>query len=217
MRFFVDSVDIVEIKKLTELGLVDGVTTNPSLIAKSGQNFLETIEKICAVVAGPVSAEVAATDYEDMILEGRKLAKIAKNVAIKLPLIENGVRACKTLASEGYMVNLTLCFSVSQALLAAKAGAAFVSPFVGRLDDIGIEGMDLIDDVVKVFSNYEFSTQVLVASVRNPNHVVEAALMGADIVTLPPSVLWKLFDHPLTEKGLQLFLADWEKTGQAIL
>ncbi len=217
MRFFVDSVDISEIKKLAELGLVDGVTTNPSLIAKSGQDFLKTIEKICTVVAGPVSAEVTAIDYENMILEGRKLAKIAENVAIKLPLIENGVRACKTLASEGYMVNLTLCFSVSQALLAAKAGAAFVSPFVGRLDDIGTEGMDLIDDIVKVFSNYEFSTQILVASVRNPNHVVEAALMGADIVTLPPNVLWKLFDHPLTEKGLQLFLADWEKTGQAIL
>ncbi len=217
MRFFVDSVDISEIKKLAELGLVDGVTTNPSLIAKSGQDFLKTIEKICTVVAGPVSAEVTAIDYENMILEGRKLAKIAENVAIKLPLIQNGVRACKTLASEGYMVNLTLCFSVSQALLAAKAGAAFVSPFVGRLDDIGTEGMDLIDDIVKVFSNYEFSTQILVASVRNPNHVVEAALMGADIVTLPPNVLWKLFDHPLTEKGLQLFLADWEKTGQAIL
>jgi transaldolase len=217
MQFFVDSADVVEIKKLTELGLVDGVTTNPSLISKSGRDFIKTIKEICSFVSGPVSAEVIATDYNGMVAEGRKLANIAKNVTIKLPLVENGIRACKTLSDEGHPVNVTLCFSAVQALLAAKAGATFVSPFVGRLDDIGQDGMELISDIIEVYANYDFPTKVLVASVRHPEHVLTAALLGADVVTLPPDILRKLFAHPLTEKGLESFLSDWESAGQSIV
>jgi len=207
----------VEIKKLSELGLVDGVTTNPSLISKSGRDFMETIKEICSFISGPVSAEVIATDYDGMVAEGRKLAGIAKNVTVKLPLVENGIRACKTLSDEGHLVNVTLCFSAVQALLAAKAGASFVSPFVGRLDDIGQDGMELISDIIELYSNYDFSTKILVASVRHPGHVLTSALLGADIVTLPPDILTKLFTHPLTEKGLESFLSDWESTGQSIV
>jgi len=217
MQFFVDTADVVEIKKLSELGLVDGVTTNPSLISKSGRDFMETIKEICSFISGPVSAEVIATDYDGMVAEGRKLAGIAKNVTVKLPLVENGIRACKTLSDEGHLVNVTLCFSAVQALLAAKAGASFVSPFVGRLDDIGQDGMELISDIIELYSNYDFSTKILVASVRHPGHVLTSALLGADIVTLPPDILTKLFTHPLTEKGLESFLSDWESTGQSIV
>ena len=218
MKFFVDTADVDEIKDLASTGLVDGVTTNPSIIAKSGRNFIEVIAEICDLVDGPVSAEVAATDHETMLAEGRKLAKIANNVAVKVPLTPDGLKTCKILSDSGTRVNVTLCFSAGQAILAAKAGAAFVSPFVGRLDDISRDGMGLIEEICTIYANYdEFDTEVLVASVRGPNHVVEAARIGADVVTLPPAVLRQLFNHPLTDSGLQAFLADWEKSGQSIL
>lgn len=218
MKFFVDTADVAEIKDLAATGLVDGITTNPSLIAKTGRSFLEVVEEICAIVAGPVSAEVAATDHATMLAEGRKLAALADNVCVKVPLTPDGLKTCKALADEGVQVNVTLCFSAAQALLAAKAGATFISPFVGRLDDIGTDGMDLIADIVQIYTNYpEYSTEVLVASVRGPNHVVQAAKLGADVATLPPAVLRALFKHPLTDRGLDAFLADWAKTGQSIL
>ena len=218
MKFFVDTADVDEIKNLASTGLVDGVTTNPSIIAKSGRNFIEVIAEICDLVDGPVSAEVAATDHETMLAEGRKLAKIAKNVAVKVPLTPDGLKTCKVLSDSGTRVNVTLCFSAGQAILAAKAGAAFVSPFVGRLDDLSRDGMGLIAEICTIYANYdEFDTEVLVASVRGPNHVIEAARIGADVVTLPPAVLRQLFNHPLTDSGLQAFLADWEKSGQSIL
>jgi len=217
MKFFVDTADTAEIKALAETGLLDGVTTNPSLIAKSGRNILEVIREICAIVPGPVSAEVVATEWRAMIAEGRKLRDIASNVAVKLPLTPDGLRACKALSDDGIMVNVTLCFSAAQALLAAKAGATFISPFVGRLDDIGYDGMELIADIVEIYSNYEsLKTEVLVASIRNPGHVVVAAKLGAHVATLPPAVLRQLYHHPLTDKGLAAFLADWAKTGQSI-
>ena len=217
MKFFVDTADVAEIKRLNDTGLVDGVTTNPSLIAKSGRDFIDVIKEICDLVDGPVSAEVTATDADGMIEEGRKLAKVASNVCVKAPLTEAGLVACKTLSGEGTPVNVTLCFSPAQALLAAKAGAAFISPFVGRLDDIGQDGMNLIGEIAEIYSNYDFATEILVASVRSPQHVVDAARIGADVCTLPPGVIWQLFKHPLTDKGLEAFLKDWEKTGQSIL
>ncbi|MEQ9681848.1 MAG: fructose-6-phosphate aldolase [Rhodospirillales bacterium] len=217
MKFFVDTADVADIKRLNDTGLVDGVTTNPSLIAKSGRDFIDVIKEICALVDGPVSAEVTATDAAGMIEEGRKLAKVAKNVAVKVPLTEAGLTACKTLSQAGTPVNVMLCFSAAQALLAAKAGAAFISPFVGRLDDIGQDGMSLIGEIAEIYSNYDFKTEILVASVRSPQHVVDAARIGADVCTLPPGVIWQLFKHPLTDKGLEAFLKDWEKTGQSIL
>src|SRR5215470_17327639 len=218
MKFFIDTADLAEIRDLAATGLVDGVTTNPSLVAKTGRNFLDVVREICEVVPGPVSAEVTATDTATMLAEGRKLAKLAKNVAVKVPLTPNGLKACKALSSEGTMVNVTLCFSAAQAILAAKAGASFVSPFVGRLDDVGATGMALIGEIVEIYRRYPgFKTEVLVASVRNPLHVVEAAKLGAQVATLPPAVLRQMFVHPLTDKGLQAFLADWAKTGQSIL
>lgn len=218
MKFFVDTADVSEIRDLSDTGLVDGVTTNPSLVAKTGRSFLEVVGEICDIVKGPVSAEVTATDHETMLAEGRKLAKIAPNIAVKVPLTPDGLKTCKALTGEGTMVNVTLCFSAAQAILAAKAGASFVSPFVGRLDDIGASGMDLIDEICTIYDQYDdFTTEVLVASVRGPNHVVQAATMGAHVVTVPPSVLRQLFNHPLTDKGLDAFLADWAKTGQSIL
>ena len=219
MKFFADTADIAEIEELAATGLLDGVTTNPSLVAKAGGDFFETIKTICDMVDGPVSAEVTATDSETMISEGRKLAEIASNVCIKVPLTWDGLKACKALSSAGTQVNVTLCFSASQALLAAKAGATFISPFVGRLDDISADGMGLIDEIVTIYNNYPdtLRTEVLVASIRHPLHVVEAAKIGADVATVPPAVLKKLASHPLTDKGLAAFLADWEKTGQKIL
>ncbi len=218
MKFFIDTADLDEIMALTETGMVDGVTTNPSLIARSGRPLLEVIAEICQAVTGPVSAEVTATDASTMVKEGRKLAAIAENVAVKVPLTEHGLRACSTLSDEGTMVNVTLCFSATQAILAAKAGATFVSPFVGRLDDLGQDGLGLIEDICDIYANYtNFKTEVLVASVRGPQHVVDAAKMGADIVTIPPNALRQLFQHPLTDKGLKSFLSDWAETGQSIL
>ncbi len=218
MKFFIDTADVAEIEALMATGMVDGVTTNPSLVAKSGRPFLETIAEIAALVPGPVSAEVTATDHETMLVEGRALAKLAPNVTVKVPLTVDGLRTCRALADEGTMVNVTLCFSPAQALLAAKAGAAFISPFVGRLDDIGADGMGLIAEIVEIYSVYpHFKTEVLVASVRGPLHVVEAAKLGADVATIPPAVLRQLYQHPLTDKGLAAFLADWAKTGQSIL
>jgi transaldolase len=218
MKFFIDTADIGEIRDLAATGLVDGVTTNPSLVAKSGRKFLDVVREICAVVPGPVSAEVTATDTATMLAEGRKLAKIARNVTVKVPLTPDGLKACRALAQEGTMVNVTLCFSAAQAILAAKAGATFVSPFVGRLDDIGQTGMELIAEIVAIYRNYPaFKTEVLVASIRNPLHVIAAAKMGAHVGTLPPAVLRQMFSHPLTDKGLAAFLADWKKTGQSIL
>ena len=218
MKFFVDTGDIDEIKSLAATGMVDGVTTNPSLIAKSGRNFIELIEEICGVVSGPVSAEVAATDYETMRKEAEVLRKIADHVAVKVPLTEDGLRVCKELSDDGTMVNVTLCFSPAQAILAAKAGAAFVSPFVGRLDDISQDGLQLISDIVRIYDNYpEFGTEVLVASIRNPLHIVDSAKMGAHVMTSPPSVIRQLYKHPLTTSGLAAFVEDWKKTGQSIL
>ncbi|MEQ8318886.1 MAG: fructose-6-phosphate aldolase [Rhodospirillales bacterium] len=217
MKFFVDTADVAEIRALNELGLVDGVTTNPSLIAKSGRDMSEAIREICDLVSGPVSAEVTATDVDGMLAEARKLRAIAGNVTIKVPLTEAGIQSCKALSDDGASVNVTLCFSSAQAILAAKAGAAFISPFVGRLDDIGQDGMGLIEEICEIYSNYDFTTEVLVASIRHPMHVVEAARMGADVATVPPSVLKQMFKHPLTDKGLQAFLDDWKKTGQSIL
>lgn len=218
MKFFVDTADINEIRDLAETGLLDGVTTNPSLIAQSGKNFLKLIEEICQVVKGPVSAEVAATDHKTMLAEGLKLSKIAKNVVIKVPLTPDGLKTCKVLADKGIMVNVTLCFSPAQAILAAKAGASFISPFVGRLDDISIDGMGLIRDIVQIYKQYPaFKTEVLVASIRHPNHIVESAKLGAHVATIPPKVIKQLYQHPLTDKGLAAFVADWQKTGQSIL
>jgi transaldolase len=218
MKFFIDTADLGEIRDLAATGLVDGVTTNPSLVSKSGRKFLDVVREICAVVPGPVSAEVTATDAPTMLAEGRKLAKLAKNVTVKVPLTPDGLKACRALAQEGTMVNVTLCFSAAQAILAAKAGASFVSPFVGRLDDVGQSGMALIAEIVSIYRNYpQFKTEVLVASIRHPMHVVEAAKMGAHVGTLPPNVLRQMFAHPLTDKGLAAFLADWKKTGQSIL
>ncbi|MEM9682566.1 MAG: fructose-6-phosphate aldolase [Pseudomonadota bacterium] len=218
MKFFVDTAEIEDIRDLAATGLVDGVTTNPSLIHKSGRDFFEVIAQICDIVRGPVSAEVAATDFETMLAEGRKLAKIADNVTVKVPLTPDGLKACKALTEEGTMVNVTLCFSANQAILAAKAGATFVSPFVGRLDDIAADGMQLIADICTIYDNYpDFSTEVLVASIRNPLHVLDAAKIGAHVSTVPPGVLRQMFSHPLTEKGLAAFVADWQKTGQSIL
>lgn len=217
MKFFVDTADTKEIAELAETGLLDGVTTNPSLIAKSGRDFLEVIKEICTLTPGPVSAEVTATDFDGMKREGEKLAKLAKNVAIKVPLTWDGLRACKYFTSQGTLVNVTLCFSAAQAILAAKAGASFVSPFVGRLDDIGQDGLNLIEEICLIYAQYDaFETEVLVASVRNPIHIVESAKLGAHVATLPPSVMKGLAQHPLTDKGLQTFLADWQKTGQKI-
>jgi transaldolase len=218
MKFFIDTADLAEIRDLAQSGLVDGVTTNPSLVAKSGKRFLDLVAEICAVVEGPVSAEVTATHLEGMLAEGRRLAAIAPNVCVKLPLTWDGLKACRALSADGTRTNVTLCFSPAQALLAAKAGATFVSPFVGRLDDIGQDGMGLIGEILEVYEKYPgLRTEVLVASVRSPNHVVQAARMGAHVATLPPAVLRQLAQHPLTDKGLAAFLKDWAATGQTIL
>ncbi len=218
MKFFIDSADINEIKELNQYGLVDGVTTNPSLIAKSGRNFLEVIKEICGIVSGPVSAEVAATDFETMVKEGDLLSKISHNVCIKLPLTMDGLKACNYFSKKGIKTNLTLCFSASQAILAAKAGATFVSPFVGRLDDIGQDGLELISEICTIYDNYpEFKTEVLVASVRNPIHITATAKMGAGVATIPAKVFSQLVSHPLTDKGLETFVKDWASTGQKIL
>ena len=217
MKFFVDSADIKQIEDLIPTGLVDGVTTNPSLIAKNGDDMSKTIKDICALVPGPVSAEVTATDSDKMLEEGQYLASLAKNVTIKVPLTINGLKTCKALRAQGTQVNVTLCFSAAQALLAAKSGASFISPFVGRLDDIGEKGMDLIEDIVVIYENYGFETEVLVASVRSKQHVIDAAIIGAHVATLPPKVIYELYEHPLTDKGLKAFLDDWDKTGQSIL
>jgi transaldolase len=217
VKFFVDTADTAEIRELAATGLLDGVTTNPSLIAKSGRKFLEVIAEICELVPGPVSAEVAATDYAGMMREAAVLKAIAPNVAIKVPLTPDGLRACHALAGEGTKVNVTLCFSAAQALLAAKAGAAFISPFVGRLDDIGQNGMELIGEIVRIYGHYPaIKTEVLVASIRNPIHLIEAAKLGAHVATIPPAVIRQLYHHPLTDKGLAAFVADWAKTGQTI-
>ena len=213
MKFFVDTADTADIKELAATGLIDGVTTNPSLVAKSGRPFAEVIEEICSIVPGPVSAEVVATEYDGMVEEGRKLAKIASNVAVKLPLTWDGLKACRTLSEDGTAVNVTLCFSANQALLAAKAGAAFISPFIGRLDDINLDGMELISDIRQIYDNYLFDTEILAASIRSPNHVKMSALAGADVATMPPGVIKTLANHPLTDKGLAAFLADAEKAG----
>ena len=216
MKFFVDTADTKDIAEMAATGLLDGVTTNPSLIAKSGRDFLEVTREICDMVDGPVSAEVVALDHETMMKEAEILRKIADNVAIKVPLTIDGLKTCKALTNDGTMVNVTLCFSANQALLAAKAGATFVSPFVGRHDDNGFDGMDLIDDIRTIYDNYAFETEILVASIRNPVHVLQSAKIGADVATMPPSVIKGLFKHILTEKGIEGFMADWAKTGQNI-
>jgi transaldolase len=217
MKLFLDTADINEITDLNKTGMVDGITTNPSLIAKSGRNIIQTIEEICGIVSGPVSAEVTATDYDGMMREGARLAEIASNVTVKLPLTVDGLRACASLSEDNIMVNVTLCFSAAQALLAAKAGASFISPFVGRLDDIGADGMNLISKIAEIYANYDYSTEILVASVRGVQHVVDAALIGADVATIPPKIMSQMYKHPLTDKGLADFLSDWESTGQSIL
>lgn len=217
MKFFVDTADVDEIRELVPTGLVDGVTTNPSLVMKSGRDFREVVAEICGFVDGPVSAEVTATESEQMIVEGNSLAQIADNVCVKLPLTLEGLIACKALTGEGIKTNVTLCFSANQALLAAKAGATFISPFIGRLDDINMDGMELIREMRVIFDNYDFRTEILAASIRSANHVKEAALAGADVATVPPGVIKSLVKHPLTDKGLEVFLSDWAKTGQKIL
>ncbi len=217
MKFFVDTAEIDAIAELNDLGMVDGVTTNPSLIMKSGRDILEVTREICDLIDGPVSAEVVATEADAMIAEGRKLAGIAPNIAVKVPLTWAGLKTCKTLSDEGQMVNVTLCFSANQALLAAKAGATFISPFVGRLDDINADGMELIEDIRTIYDNYGFDTQILVASIRSVNHIADSARIGADVITAPPGVIKAMIHHPLTDKGLAAFLADWAKTGQKIL
>lgn len=217
MKFFVDTADIDAIRELHELGMVDGVTTNPSLIMKSGRDIKEVTAEICALVDGPVSAETVALDADGMINEGRELAKIAENITIKVPLTWAGLQACKVLSGEGRMVNVTLCFSANQALLAAKAGATFISPFVGRLDDINIDGMELIQEIRQIYDNYSYDTEILVASIRTANHMKEAALIGADVATAPPGVIKSMANHVLTDKGLDAFMADWAKTGQSIV
>jgi transaldolase len=217
MKFFVDTADIAAIKELHELGMVDGVTTNPSLILKAGRDIAEVTREICELVPGPVSAEVVASDAEGMIREGKHLAQIASNITVKVPLTWDGLKACRALSDDGHMVNVTLCFSAAQALLAAKAGATFISPFIGRLDDIHIDGMDLIADIREIYDNYGFETQILAASIRTVNHIVEAAKIGADVITAPPSVIQSMVKHVLTDKGLEQFNADWAKTGQKIV
>ena len=216
MKFFADTAEISEIRELAATGLLDGVTTNPSLIHKSGRDFLEVVREIADVVAGPVSAEVVALDYDGMLREAEILRRIKDNITIKVPLTPDGLKACKTLTEDGTMVNVTLCFSAAQALLAAKAGATFISPFVGRHDDVGFDGMQLIADIRLIYDNYDFGTEILVASVRHPIHVVEAAKIGADVMTAPPKIIWQLFKHPLTDNGIASFLKDWEQTGQKI-
>jgi transaldolase len=216
MKFFADTAEISEIRELAATGLLDGVTTNPSLVHKAGRDFLDVVREIAGVVEGPVSAEVVALDYDGMLREAGVLRKIADNIAIKVPLTPDGLKACKTLTGDGTMVNVTLCFSAAQALLAAKAGATFISPFVGRHDDVGFDGMSLIADIRLIYDNYGFDTQILVASVRHPMHVVEAAKIGADVMTAPPKIIWQLFKHPLTDVGIANFLKDWEATGQQI-
>ncbi len=217
MKFFVDTADVAEIRELAATGLLDGVTTNPSLIMKAGRDIREVTAEICEIVDGPVSSEVTALEADAMVDEGRHLAGIAPNIVVKVPLTWEGLKACRRLTTEGHRVNVTLCFSASQALLAAKAGAAYVSPFVGRLDDIGLDGMELIADIREIFDNYDFGTEILAASIRTVNHVAAAARIGADVATVPPGVLRKLVEHPLTDKGLEAFLADWAKSGQRIL
>ncbi|GHG84279.1 fructose-6-phosphate aldolase [Pseudodonghicola xiamenensis] len=217
MKFFVDTAEIDAIAELNELGMVDGVTTNPSLIMKSGRDILEVTKEICDLVSGPVSAEVVATEADAMIAEGRKLAEIAENIAVKVPLTWDGLKACKVLSGEGRMVNVTLCFSANQALLAAKAGASFISPFIGRLDDVNLDGLQLIEDIRSIYDNYGFETEILAASIRTVNHITECAKIGADVITAPPAVIKAMASHPLTDKGLATFMADWAKTGQKIL
>ena len=217
MKFFVDTAEIDAIAELNDLGMVDGVTTNPSLIMKSGRDILEVTKEICDLIDGPVSAEVVATEADAMIAEGRKLAEIAENIAVKVPLTWDGLKACKVLSGEGNMVNVTLCFSANQALIAAKAGATFISPFIGRLDDIALDGTELIEDIRTIYDNYGFETEILAASIRSVNHVVDCARIGADVMTAPPGVIKALASHPLTDKGLAAFMADWAKTGQKIL
>ena len=217
MKFFVDTAEIDAIAELNDLGMVDGVTTNPSLILKSGRDIIEVTKEICDLISGPVSAEVVATEALAMIAEGRRLAEIASNITVKLPLTWDGLKACKILSGEGKMINVTLCFSANQALLAAKAGATFISPFIGRLDDVNIDGMDLIADIRQIYDNFGFGTQILAASIRTVNHVTQAALIGADVITAPPHVIKSLANHPLTDKGLEQFMSDWAKTGQKIL
>ena len=216
MKFFADTAEISEIRELADTGLLDGVTTNPSLVHKSGRNFVEVVKEIASVVSGPVSAEVVALDYDSMIREAEVLRKVAKNIAIKVPLTPDGLKACKTLTGEGTMVNVTLCFSAAQALLAAKAGASFISPFVGRHDDVGFDGMQLVAEIRMIYDNYDFGTQILVASVRHPVHVIEAAKIGADVITAPPKIIHQLFKHPLTDAGIAGFLKDWQASGQKI-
>ncbi len=216
MKFFVDTADTAEIAELAETGLLDGVTTNPSLIHKAGRDFLEVVREICAIVPGPVSAEVVATDHAEMMREAEVLRRIADNITIKVPLTLDGLKTCRALTGDGTMVNVTLCFTANQALLAAKAGATFISPFVGRHDDIGFDGMQIISDIRLIYDNYDYQTQILVASIRHPVHVLESARIGADVITAPPAVIRQLFNHPLTERGLELFAADWAKTGQSI-
>ncbi|MEP3122360.1 MULTISPECIES: fructose-6-phosphate aldolase [Alphaproteobacteria] len=217
MKFFVDTADVAEITELNEAGLVDGVTTNPSLIAKSGRDFIEVTKEICALVDGPVSAEVTAMDTDGMITEGRKLAALAGNVVVKLPLTFDGLKACRALTDDGIKTNVTLCFSANQGLLAAKAGATYISPFIGRLDDLGVDGMELIENLRIIYDNYGFETEILAASIRSADHVQQCALAGADVATVPPAVLKGLVKHKLTDAGLEAFLADWKKTGQSIL
>ncbi|MCX7890235.1 MAG: fructose-6-phosphate aldolase [Rhodobacteraceae bacterium] len=217
MKFFIDSADVAAIRELNDLGMVDGVTTNPSLILKSGRDIVEVTKEICDMVSGPVSAEVVATEAKEMIREGLKLARIAKNIAIKVPLTWDGLTACKAFASEGHKVNVTLCFSAAQAILAAKAGASFISPFIGRLDDIHLDGTDLIADIRTIYDNYGYRTEILAASIRSVNHVIECAKIGADVVTAPPAVIKAMASHPLTDRGLDQFLADWARTGQKIV
>jgi transaldolase len=217
MKFFIDTAEIDEIKDLAATGMVDGVTTNPTLIMKAGRDFVEVTREICAIVDGPVSAEVTAMEAGAMVGEARKLLEIAPNIAIKVPLTWDGLKACKALTDDGHMVNVTLCFSANQALLAAKAGATFISPFIGRLDDIGLDGMELVADIRQIYDNYGIQTQLLAASIRTVNHVATAAKIGADVATIPPGVVRQLIRHPLTDKGIDTFLADWAKTGQKIL
>jgi len=216
MKFFVDTAEIAEIRELQDTGLLDGVTTNPSLVKKSGRDFLEVVKEIAGVVKGPVSAEVVATDFDGMMREAEVLRKLADNIAVKVPLTIDGLKACKSLSGDGTMVNVTLCFSANQALLAAKAGASFISPFVGRLDDISQPGIELIADIRLIYDNYDFPTEILVASVRNPIHILESAKIGADVMTAPAAVIRQLFKHPLTDNGIAAFLKDWEATGQKI-
>ncbi len=216
MKFFVDTADTNEIRDLAETGLLDGVTTNPSLIHKAGRDFLEVVREICGIVSGPVSAEVVAADHGEMMREAEVLRRIADNIAVKVPLTLDGLKTCKALTGEGTMVNVTLCFTANQALLAAKAGATFISPFVGRHDDTGFDGMQIISEIRTIYDNYDFETRILVASIRHPIHVLQSAMIGADVMTAPPAVIRQLFNHPLTDKGLEGFAADWAKTGQKI-